>query len=57
MCVFSRAMDKLVSSATRRVLGRMVKNLGVHLDYLTCRWAVLNAQCLGCTVWLGTGWQ
>lgn len=62
MCMVSRAVGMLVSSAERRVLGRIVKKLGTNLDYLTCGWAVLNARCLGCAVWgqrvavsLGTG--
>lgn len=36
-------MGKLGSSAERRVLARMVKKLGAILDYLPCRWVVLNA--------------
>lgn len=57
MCVFSRAVGELVSSAERRVLRRTVKKPGANLGYLMCRWAVLNAQCLGCVVWLDRGWQ
>lgn len=57
MCVFSRAVGRVVSSAERRVPGRMVKKLGANLEYLACSWAVLHAQCLGCAVWLDRGWQ
>lgn len=57
MWVFSRAVGKLVSNAERKISGRMVKKLGANLDYLACRWAVLNVQCLGCAVWLDRGWQ
>lgn len=55
MCVFSRAVGRVVSSAERGVPGRMVKKLGANLEYLACSWAVLHAQCLGCAVWLDRG--
>lgn len=48
--MFSRAVGKLGSSAERGVLARIVKKPGAILDYLTCRWVVLNAQSFGCAV-------